>query len=84
MGSLESALANARRLLAQDPLLAGEQAAEILKVVPRHPVATLLLGVARRLAGDAKAAVTVLEALVADQPRSAAAAFELGAALTEL
>jgi hypothetical protein len=56
VGTLEVALAHAGRLLAFDPLQAAEQATEILKVVPDHPAAVLLLGVARRAAGDAAAA----------------------------
>ena len=48
VGTLEVALAHTARLLRTDPQLAAEQAAEILKVVPNHPTATHLLGMARR------------------------------------
>src|SRR5690348_10692393 len=48
VGSIEVALAHASRLLEQRPVLAAEQAAEILKVAPGHPPAQLLLAVARR------------------------------------
>jgi len=49
------------RLLESSPELAAEQAAEILKSAPNHPLATLLLGVARRVGGDAKTALQALE-----------------------
>ena len=81
VGTLEVALAHAGRLLAFDPLQAAEQATEILKVVPDHPAAVLLLGVARRAAGDAAAAVSILEELTRKQPNSVSAHYELGLAL---
>jgi len=80
VGSIEVALAHTRRLLARSPRLAAEQAAEILKVVPAHPLATLLLGAARRLCGEPDAAVGVLESLVVAQPNWADAHCELGLA----
>lgn len=81
VGSVEVALAHAEGLLEASPATAAEQAVEILKVVPNHPKAVLLLGAARRRAGDPAAAVDLLEALVKLQPNSAAACFELGLAL---
>ena len=48
VGTLEVALAHTARLLRTDAQLAAEQAAEILNVVPDHPTATRLLGMARR------------------------------------
>ena len=83
VGSIEVALAHTRRLLARDPRLAAEQAAEILKVVPAHPLATLLFGAARRLAGEPQAAVGVLESLAVAQPNWADAHYELGLARAE-
>ena len=83
-GTVATALEHAKRLLRTDPLLAAEQAGEILKVAPSHPVASLLLGVARRAAGDSLAALAVLETLVAEQPRWAAAHYELGITLGAL
>ena len=56
VGTVEVALGHASRLLATDPAMAAEQAAEILKVVPNQPQAMLLLGVARRKSGDAHGA----------------------------
>jgi predicted Zn-dependent protease len=82
VGSLEVALAHATRLLATDPPMAAEQAAEILKVVPDHPAAVLILGSARRASGKATAAVAILEALTRKQPNYAAAYYELGIALS--
>jgi tetratricopeptide (TPR) repeat protein len=83
-GTIEQALAHARRLLDADPALAAEQAGEILRAAPNHPPATLLLGVARRVGGDAVSAVCILEHLVAAQPNWAAAHYELGVTLLEL
>ena len=81
VGTLEVALAHAEALLDSDPALAAEQASEILKVVPGHPVATIILGAAHRAAGDAAAALAVLEPLSRTQPNWAAAHYELGLAL---
>lgn len=81
VGTLDVALANTTRLLETDPALAAVQSAEILKVVPDHPQALLLMGTARRLCGDAKAALGILESLSKAQPNSAATHFELGLAL---
>lgn len=75
-GTVATALAHAERLLAHSPGLAAEQALEILKAAPNHPVATLLLGKARRMTGDAEGAAKVLEALTNAQPNWAAAALE--------
>ena len=58
VGSIDLALAHAARLLRGKPHLAAEQAAEILKVVPRHPVATLMQGVAWRLMSETVGANT--------------------------
>src|ERR1700741_5390309 len=69
------------RLLATKPALAAEQATEILKVVPGHPGATLLLGAAQRACGDSAAAVQTLASLVAAHPNWAAARYEHGLAL---
>ncbi|MDB6045557.1 MAG: hypothetical protein JWM63_4108 [Gammaproteobacteria bacterium] len=78
------ALAHAARLLDRDPLLAGQQAQEILKVAPDRPDAMLLLGVAHRAAGDPAAAGAVFAILAARQPRWAVAHCELGLTLGTL
>jgi predicted Zn-dependent protease len=83
VGSLEVALAHATRLLEKDPSLAAEQALEILRTVAGHPRARLILGAARRIAGQTRAALEVLEPLALEQPRSAPVHLELGVALGE-
>ena len=83
-GTIAAALQNAARLLDREPLLAAEQAVEILKVAPAHPGATLLLGSARRGAGNPAAALAVLQPLVATHPTWAAAHYELGLTLSHL
>jgi tetratricopeptide (TPR) repeat protein len=80
-GTLDTALANASRLLEAAPSLAAEQALEILRAVPNHPPAMLLLGTAHRRAGNPLAALAVLEPLTQAQASWAAAHFEHGLAL---
>jgi predicted Zn-dependent protease len=84
VGSIEVALAHATRLLDSNPVLAAEQAREILKASPAHPLATLLLGVARRTGGDAAAAADILGSLASMHPRWALAHYELALALSAL
>jgi predicted Zn-dependent protease len=81
MASVDAALAHASRLLAVDPVLAAEQASEVLRVVEGHPVALLLLGASHTARGDAAKATEILVPLAASQPRSAAVHLELGLAL---
>jgi tetratricopeptide (TPR) repeat protein len=83
VGSLDVALNHTARLLATQPALAAEQASEILKVVPGHPLARLFLGAARRACGDPAAALQILGSLVSAQPNWAAAHYEHGLALAE-
>jgi tetratricopeptide (TPR) repeat protein len=83
-GTLATALEHTTRLLRSDPVLASEQAGEILKVVPAHPMARLLLGVARRASGDPVAALEALKPLLATQPNWAAAYYEMGITLGAL
>jgi tetratricopeptide (TPR) repeat protein len=78
VGTLETALAHTQRLMTSEPQLAVEQATEVLKVAPGHPLATLLLGVAQRRSGDAAASQAVLEPLARSQPNWAAVHYELG------
>jgi tetratricopeptide (TPR) repeat protein len=80
-GSLEVALKNAARFLATEPRLAREQAEEILRSVPGHPIATLYLGVAHCRAGDPRAAAAVLQPLAEAHPDWAPAHHELGLTL---
>jgi predicted Zn-dependent protease len=82
-GSVEVALTHASRLLARDPALAAEQAREILKVIPAHPRARLILGAAHRIVGQTRAALDLLGPLAREYPDSAPACLELGIALGE-
>ena len=82
-GSLATALGHAARLLPKDPRLAAEQAAEILRAVPGHPHAQLILGAARRITGQTSAALEVLEPLAQAQPHAVPVQLELAVALGE-
>ena len=81
VGTLDVALAHAAKLLVSDPALAAEQAGEILKVAPGHPVATIILGASHRARGDAPAALAILEPLAAEHPGWVSTHYELGLAL---
>ena len=83
-GSLEAALERAVQLLDVDPLLAAEQAQEILKAIPNHPPAMFLLASARRRSGDPLGALKVLEPLLNAQHKWVAAYFEYGASLGDV
>jgi len=84
-GTLAAALAQTAKLLNEArPDLAAAQAREILKAMPDHPQALLLLGAALRLEGDTPAARALLEALAQSQPRATEVFFELGLARSEL
>ena len=83
VGTIEVALNHSARLLDRDPKLAAEQATEILKVAPRHPAATLLLGVALRRSGRTEAALGILEPLARAQANWAAAQYEQALALVD-
>jgi tetratricopeptide (TPR) repeat protein len=80
---LDVALGHAARLLERDAALAAEQASEILKAVPGHPHARLILGAAHRIAGQTQLALGVLEPLAREHPRSAPAHIELAIARGE-
>jgi tetratricopeptide (TPR) repeat protein len=82
-GSVDAALAHAKRLLENDPDLAAEQANEILSVSPAHPIARLILGTARRRGGRASEALEILEPLAREQPLAGAVHLELGVARGE-
>jgi tetratricopeptide (TPR) repeat protein len=81
VGTLDVAVKHAVKLLARQPELAAEQATEILHGAPQHPLATLVLGVARRKLGDLPGALAALEPLAAAQPAWAPAHYELGVTL---
>jgi tetratricopeptide (TPR) repeat protein len=80
VGTVDVALAHAARLLERDAALAAEQAGEILKAVPGHPHARLILGAAHRIAGQTQLALDVLEPLAREQTRSSPAHLELAMA----
>jgi tetratricopeptide (TPR) repeat protein len=68
-GTLEVALKHTAQLLQSAPALAAEQATEILKAVPQHPAASLMLGVAQRSLGAiAQSRVTLQSVVAAHQP----------------
>ena len=81
LGSLKEATKRTAVLLDTDPVLAAEQAQEILKAIPNHPQALFLLAMAKRRIGDPQAALVILEPLLNAQHKWAAAHFEYGASL---
>src|ERR1700682_3335177 len=83
VGTLDVALGHAARLLERDAALAAEQASEILKAVPGHPHARLILGAAHRIGGQTRLALEILEPLAREQPRLAPAHLELAIARGE-
>ena len=82
--SIEGALERTAHLVDVDPVLAAEQAAEILEALPNHPPALYFLAMARRRAGDPEGALEILEPLLNAQHKWAAAWFERGMAYTAL
>jgi tetratricopeptide (TPR) repeat protein len=67
-GTLETALANAARLLLATPADAAEQAAEILKVIPDQPDALAVQGLALGRLGRGEDAIASLRRAVALKP----------------
>ena len=84
VGDIATALAHTRKLMASRPDLGAQQAVEILKAVPGHPEALLLLGLACRLRGDLARARDILIPLADAQPRAAAVQYEAGLVLGAL
>src|SRR5258707_2546799 len=83
VGTLDVALWHAGGLMERDAAFAAEQASEILKAVPGHPHARLILGAAHRIGGQTRSALEILEPLAREQPRSAPAHLELAIARGE-
>lgn len=79
-GTLSVALSHGFSLLAQAPALAAEQAAEIIKILPREAQAHVLLGAARRRLGDSAGAIAALDAATKLSPFAAEAILERGLA----
>jgi tetratricopeptide (TPR) repeat protein len=84
LGTLNTALNHAARLLRQNPALAEAQCREILKAAPGHPQAQLLLAAALRGQGEAAAARDLVRPLSEEHPGWAQAQAELGSALAAL
>src|SRR4051812_8130783 len=78
--AVDAKLMQVAALLDSDPRAAADEAAKILANHPGHPVATLLLGTARRSLGDPGAA-SAFRDLAANQPDSALIQLELGQTL---
>ena len=78
LADLQVALSHAVKLLDSEPALAAEQADEILRVAPGHPMAQLIAGIAARRLGDAARALSLIEPLAAAQPKAPAVHCELG------
>jgi len=83
-GTLDIAVRNAERLLEVDPKLAVEQAHEILNAVPNYPPAQLLLISGQRKCGNYLLALDLIERLLPEQSRWAAAHFEYALLLAVL
>ncbi|HEX5650476.1 MAG TPA: sulfotransferase [Steroidobacteraceae bacterium] len=83
VGTLDVALNHAVKLLEESPALADEQAEEILKAAPRHPLALLVKAAARRKLADLPGALEILRPLAREQPGWAPAQYELGVTLGE-
>ena len=71
-------------MLAQDPARAEEKARDFLKTKPGDPIASLIVGSARRRLRDPAAAYQVLAPLAKSYPRAANTHYELGATLADL
>ena len=84
VADLQVALSHAAGLLDSEPALAAEQADEILRVAPGHPMAQLIAGIAARRLGNAARALSLIEPLAAAQPKAPAVHCELGLAYGDL
>ena len=78
--SVEAALAHGMRMLERDPLLAAEQARQVLHASAGHPVARHLLGMALDALGEPAQAVEVLQPLSLEQPSAPRVWMALGVA----
>lgn len=80
-GTMDVALRHTAQLLKSAPALAVEQATEILKAVPQHPAATMMLGVAQRAVGAVVDSLKNLQLLASEHPAWALAHLELARTL---
>jgi tetratricopeptide (TPR) repeat protein len=81
-GTLDVALKHTAQLLKSAPALAIEQASEILKAVPQHPGATMMLGVAQRATGAISDSRAALQSIVEKHPAWPLAHLELARTLS--
>jgi tetratricopeptide (TPR) repeat protein len=81
VGSIDAALAHALNLVETRPELAAQQAHEILKAAPSHPIALLVIGMSQRRLGETAQALATLEPLARAQPRAGAVHYEYGLTL---
>ena len=81
MISVDNALTHAVEFLNGRPEVALKEALEVLKAVPNHPIATLVVGSAERRLGRTASALKVLGNLARAQPWAAPVHFEYGHAL---
>jgi predicted Zn-dependent protease len=79
--SLDTALNHASHLLGSDPELAGQQAAEILRVARDHPAALMILGISHRLCGRLERAIELLAPLARSQAEMPRVHYEYAMAL---
>ena len=79
--SAQAALTHAMNLLARDPVLAEEQARQILIAIPGLPPARLILGMAHNAQGHFAQAVAELLPLAREQPGAPVVQMEAGLAL---
>ncbi len=77
VGTIDTALRHTARLLESNPQLAAQQAAEVLRIAPNHPLALAYLGAARRAGGDLDGALGIHAPLAAAHGRWAPAHYEL-------
>jgi len=77
-GNLQTALNHAAKLLDKDPVMAAEQAEEILKVVPGVPGARHILAVSKRMQGKPDEALEILEPLAREVANIPAILHQLG------
>ena len=82
--SVESALTHAMRLYGGDPLLAAEQARQILVAAPGNPVARLILGMSHNALREHARALEILQTLAREQPDAPRVQLEYGVALAAL
>ena len=81
--SVEAALAHGMRMLEIDPLMASEQARQILRAAPGDPAARLLLGMSYNVLEEFPRALEVLLPLSLEQSAAPRVWMELGVAHAE-